>query len=145
MRYTVATIEVIFDELRVFGWDISDFFAVEHYSESGLPFIFSTLQRDFGGVLVEGFVLPVKAAQNRLTAFESVLKGNARDLRSYEFVFIFEGIGRSWSGRARFLRLLGLPVSDEGKHGGNRNTASKFADPVRKERERADKEQTSGK
>ena len=38
MCYAVATIEVIFDELRVFGGYVSGFFAVEHYSESGLSF-----------------------------------------------------------------------------------------------------------
>ena len=143
MRYTVATIEVIFDELRVFGGYVSGFFAVEHYSESGLSFVFAAFKRDFGGVLVEGFVLPIQAAQDCLTAFPPVFECNARDLRSYEFIRAI--VGGCWRGSGgRFFRLFVLPISEKGKHGGDRNAANKFADPVRQECKRTRKEQRGG-
>ena len=59
MRYTVATIEVIFKELRVFGGDVSGYFAIQKNGKSGLPFVFAAIKDDFGFLLVKGRVLPV--------------------------------------------------------------------------------------
>ena len=93
VRHAVATIEVIFEKLRVFGGDISGFFVIQQDGESGLPFVFAAIKGNFGGVLVERFVLPVQAAQYRLAAFTTVLKGNASNLRCYKFVWAFRRRG----------------------------------------------------
>jgi hypothetical protein len=142
MRYTVATIEVIFDELRVFGGYVSAFSPLSITAKAGFP-SYSPRSSVTSAAFLSKVRPPIQAAQDCLTAFPPVFECNARDLRSYEFIRAI--VGGCWRGSGgRFFRLFVLPISEEGKHGGDRNAANKFADPVRQECKRTRKEQRGG-
>ena len=80
-RYAVAAFVIIRNVLYVFGGDVSGFFAVEHNGKSGLPFKFFADKDYFRFFVIEGRVLPIQAAKNRLSAFPPVLKRNASNVR----------------------------------------------------------------
>lgn len=159
MRYTVAAFVIVRNELRMFGGDVSGFFAVEHNGKSGLPFPFFANKGYFRFVVIEGRVLPVQAAQDCLSAFPPVLKCNARNVHFEEFKrkFRFDcwrtlyrsaanGGGfnvlfRRSGGRAA-LRLLVFDETEGGKSGSDHNTGHTRADvPFGKHRESRNKEQ----
>lgn len=163
VRQFASVFDAIFEKLRVFGGDISGFFVIQQDGESGLPFVFAAIKGNFGGVLVERFVLPVQAAQYRLAAFTTVLKGNASNLRCYKFVWAFRrrgililcagggfglnhGSGRR-NGHFFFFcggGLLLLTITEESKRGGDNNAGNEFGDFIGKERKGAYKEKRGG-
>ena len=158
-RYAVAAFVIIRNVLYVFGGDVSGFFAVEHNGKSGLPFKFFADKDYFRFFVIEGRVLPIQAAKNRLSAFPPVLKRNASNVRFEKFKRkfrfgcwrtlyrraarggSFNALFRRSSGRA-VLRLLAFDETESRENGGDRNSGYARADvPFGKHRESRNKEQ----